>query len=92
MNEVKESLIAAGFIKSSYYPWVEYTREDGVLFQIYLDPKKPNRVVCLRGCHLKTIIADGIIGNFVSGKGRMKRFSFSSPEKLIAKLNSIKVY
>ena len=92
MKEVKESLIAAGFIKSGLYPWFEYTREDGVLFQVYLDPKKPNRVDCLRGCHRGTIMSDGIIGNFVGGKGRLKRFSFNSPEKLIAKLNSIKVY
>ena len=94
LAQVKEQLLQSGFAGSypyNDYTMVQYTSAEGIKFHIYLDVKKPNRVDSLRACKPDRIMADGIIGKFVSGTGRMKRFSFDSAEQLIKKIEAIKV-
>jgi len=92
MEKIKKELFAVGF-KDSYphsnYNMVQYIAKNENSFHIYLDPAKPNRVKSLRGIRLKSIVTAGLIGNFISGKGSIRRFSFKSPQDLIDKLEKI---
>ena len=93
LAQVKEQLLQSGFAGSypfNDYTMMQYTTAEGIKFHICLDVKKPNRVDCLRACKPGKIMADGLVGNFVSGPGRMKRFSFDSAEQLIKKIEAIK--
>jgi hypothetical protein len=92
MNEIKKELFAVGFTDSypySDYTMVKYSSINGNSFHIYLDPVKYNRVKTLRGINPKSVMAAGLIGNFISGKGSMRKFSFKSPQDLINKLEKI---
>jgi hypothetical protein len=90
MREVKEKLFAAGF-KESYMVHISEITIDGIRFLVELDPAKPNRVMTLRADQPGSIMVTGLIGDFIGGKGLMKRFSFNSPEQLIKKLKAIKL-
>ena len=92
MNEIKKELFAVGFTDSyphSDHTMVQYSSANGNSFHIYLDPEKPTRVKTLRGIRSKSIMAAGLIGNFIGGKGSMRKFSFKSPQDLINKLEKI---
>lgn len=94
LAQVKDQLLQSGFTGSypyNDYTMAQYTSAEGIKFLINLDAEKPNRVDCLRACKPGIIMADGIIGKFVSGTGRMKRFSFDSAEQLIKKIEAIKI-
>jgi hypothetical protein len=67
---------------------VRYKSPNGNSFDVYLDFDKPNKVVCLRGKKEGSIIAYGLIGNFVGGKGRYRKFSFKTPQQLKEKLDN----
>ena len=93
MKEIKQQLFENGFKDS--YPFrnpemVQYTAKNGNHFHVCLNPDKPNQVKTLRGMSPDSICAAGLIGNFIGGKGHMRRFSFKSPEELISKLEAIK--
>ena len=89
LKEVKNELFKEGFGDS--YPYsncymVQYKASNGNSFQIYLDEKKPNRVRTLRAMKPNTVSAFGLIGEFVGGKVKGRKFSFNSPKQLIEKL------
>ncbi len=88
MSEVREQLFKAGF-KESFVVYILEITIDGNRFMIELDPTKPNRVMTLRVDTADIIMVTGLIGEFISGKGLMNRFSFNSPEQLIKKLKAI---
>jgi hypothetical protein len=71
-----------------------YTNKKNVRFDVYLDPKKPNRVITLRAEELdkKTLLNNhALIGKFPGGKAPFPAFSFSSPEVLVKKLENWKL-
>jgi hypothetical protein len=93
LSDIKDDLYNNGFRDSyphSNYTMVQYDDSKGTNWQIYLNPKKPDQVMTLRRNKKGTIMADGLIGNFVGGKGKYRAFSFKSPEDLKNKLENWK--
>lgn len=91
MKEVKEELFKNGFANSypyGNYNMVRYTAKNGNKFDIYLDDKKPNRVKTLRGHKPEVFCSFGLIGNFVGGKAKGRKFSFKNSEDLKDKLDN----
>ena len=85
----KSQLYNIGFKNS--YPFhnnsmIQYTATNGNHFHIYLDSDNPTKVTCLRAQKPGSIQGYGLIGNFVGGKGRHRRFSFKTPHDLKEKL------
>ena len=71
-----------------------YTNKKNVRFDVYLDPKKPNKVITLRAEERsKNTIGNNhaLIGTFTGGKAPFPAFSFSSPEALVKKLENWKL-
>jgi hypothetical protein len=91
MKEIKQQLFEIGF-KDSYphsdYTMVRFKTENGNSFDVYLDPTKPNKVKCLRGHKPNDIMAFGLIGDFIGGKGKYPKFSFKTPKQLKEKLEN----
>lgn len=65
---------------------INYDAANGVRFNVYYKGKK---VTCVRANLRRSGFSDGMIGNFVGGKGRLRRFSFKTPEALAAKLEKL---
>ncbi len=68
-----------------------YTNKKNVRFDVYLDPKKPNRVIKLRAEERNKNSIDNshaLIGEFPGGKAPFRAFSFSSPKALVKKLEN----
>lgn len=92
LKDIKNELLQNGFRDSyplSDYTMIQYTSPNGNEFDIYLDIKKPNRVNTLRLNRPNTILAEGLIGEFVCGKAPGRRFSFKNSEGLKIKLNKL---
>ena len=91
LDDMKETLYAAGFDSAyphSTYNMVRYKDSKGGKFDIYLDPKKPNKVTTLRH-NTKDFKSTGLVGNFIGSKGAGRRFSFKTPEDLKKKLENM---
>jgi hypothetical protein len=91
MKEIKEELFKNGFENSfpyRDYNMVRYTAKNGNKFDIYLDDAKPNRVETLRGHKPEVFWSFGLIGNFVGGKAKGRKFSFKNSVDLKNKLEN----
>jgi hypothetical protein len=87
----QKQLFAIGFKNS--YPFsdttmVRYKAPNGNSFDVYLDFDNPNKVVCLRAQKEDSIIAKGLVGKFVGGKGNHRKFTFKTPQHLKDKLDN----
>ena len=95
-SKMKQFLIDNyGFEKAWMYTdkFICYTSKKKVRFDVYLDPKKPNKVITLRAEERsKNTIGNNhvLIGKFPGGKAPFPAFSFSSPEALVKKLENWK--
>jgi hypothetical protein len=92
LNSIKADLLQhPSFNRKHYTSWtcVTYTSKCGITFDVYLDELKANRVKTLRANKTGHSVAKGLIGDFVGGKARGRKFSFKTTQDLIFKLEKL---